>query len=558
MHMGQVYFSRDGKRRAIGGLLCEAVLLVVGMTVLAAGDTPGRPGLALGRLEEISEPILDAAATHSATLTLEECIRRGLANNLDIRIGSYDPAIQMTDVVRAEAAFDAVVFATGQADIVDQANFDTGYFERSTTTSSGTRVERIPTDPYDDTHDYNYSAGLRKRLPTGSQLEIAQLFRRYRNYADDDNSYYYNPFNQSLMQVQLRQPLLRDFGLEVNRASIVMARNNYRFSRQQFHLLVIETAQEIESYYWQLIVARQQYKVFEALFYEAQTTLEKLQARRAQDTNTELLTQTQALMARAKASMVSSRNSIMDQQVLLLESMNDPNLNVMKNWEIIPGDLPTKEPYAVDYAASIEMALQRRPEIMAQRIRMESADIAVGAARNQILPRLDLYARQQYSGAGTGSRESWRNEWEGDTVNSSLGLSLEYPLGNRDAEAFLQRKQKEKKQETARLDSIREQIVTDVKISLDAVVHSQEEINERTQAAQAEINTLEAFYAQISAATGTTPEFLDRTLRSQERVASALLELAHIVHRYNLAIMNAQRSQGTLLQYDNIKLEEAP
>ena len=55
------------------------------------------------RVEEIRRPV-------QMSLTLDEAIRTALEHNYDIEVASFDPAIQTTRVVEAQAAFDATFF----------------------------------------------------------------------------------------------------------------------------------------------------------------------------------------------------------------------------------------------------------------------------------------------------------------------------------------------------------------------------------------------------------------------------------------------------------------
>ena len=171
---------------------------------------------------------------------------------------------------------------------------------------------------------------------------------------------------------------------------------------------------------------------------------------------------------------------------------------------------------------------------------------------------MDLIARQEVSGAGSNDNSAWERQWHGDAIDYGVGLTLEIPIGNRGQLASLRRAKAEQRQEQARLKSIREQILADVRIAAHDLTHAYQEVNEQRKIAQAEAYTLQAYEAQEDAETGTTPGFLDRKIRAQERFANALLTLAQNISRYNIAIMDLQRAQGSLLRYDNIKIGEAP
>ncbi len=83
-------------------------------------------------------------------LTLEEVIHRTLAANYTIQTVAYNPAIETTRVVEAEAAFDAVFFTNIQKNKVNRP----------------TGSELFATDS--DT--FNLTTGVRKLLPSGMQV----------------------------------------------------------------------------------------------------------------------------------------------------------------------------------------------------------------------------------------------------------------------------------------------------------------------------------------------------------------------------------------------------
>jgi len=509
--------------------------------------------LSWDEVKNAAQPFLDRTERQVIHLELSDCITRALENNLDIRIGRHDPAIKMTDVIDAEAAFDAVLFSSAQFQNIDQANIETGFFTRTIETASGSRQIRVPTEPYTRNQDYNYALGLRKRLPTGATLELAQRLRRFRT---NETGLYLNPFYEYSFDLELRQPLLRDFGIDLNRASIEASRNNYRISKQQFHLLVIQTTAEVESNYWQLVFFRQRVKILENLLNQAQSTLARLEERTVLDAGSGVIARNRGLIERARADLVTARSDVLQQQDQLLETLNDPNLPLHNEWEIIPTDQPATAPYLVDRSQALATALKMRPELIAQQLQTDTAGIALGVAQNQLLPRLDLIARQEATGAGADHNLAWDGQQHTNTINYVLGLSFEVPLGNRAARAALVKAQREQQQTILKLASFREQIAADVSISVHTLENTFDEIAVRQKAGVAEADTLLAYLVQEDAEARVTADFLNRKLDAQERLARAHIVTAQTIFRFNVAIIDLQRAQGTLLRYNNIKLAE--
>ena len=511
-------------------------------------------------LEQIyrqTEQLLDDPNRDVVELTLQECLQRALHNNLDVRVGGYDPGIRQLDIVSAEAAFDAVLFGSGQFDLTDQANIESGFYNQTILSDGGDRIRRIPTAPFVNAHDYNYLMGLRKLLPTGATIQVAEQLRRFRDLTDE-NALFRNPFYEFGLQLQIRQPLLRDFGVEVNEANIQATRNNYQISRQQFQLLLIRTASDVETNYWRLFSSRQTVKILEDLVRSSGKSLERIRRRYPLDTQSLNIERTLAVIKRAEANLVSAENALLQRQELLLQSLNDPDLPLEKGWEVIPIDQPTEVPYETDERQTRQTALQHRAEIIAQRYRLDTSGLAEQVARNQRLPRMDLFYQQEISGAGDSYDSSWKQQWQNETVNHVFGLSFEYPLRNRSAEAAFGQAQRRRQQENLTLKNIQEQVLTDVNTSVLNLRNTFREIAKRMEAAEAEKNVMlnHLAYEESGQRNTMTPEFLNLKLNTDERLANARISAIQSLIEYNLAIMNMQRAQGTLLRYNHIDIAE--
>jgi len=526
--------------------------------VIAADDNGVRPlhQLTLANVLEVSEPLFADRGFESRPLSLQECLYRALANNLDIRISAYEPAIKMADISEAEAAFDAIVFGSAQVTVTDRVNSDSVL--ENQLVQVGNELETIPAPafPFVNTHDYQYAVGLRKRMPQGGIVELTQMLRRFRNLRADELDLSFSPFYEYALQLQLTQPLLRDFGIDVNRATINVRRNTYRASQQQFALSVISTVAEVENNYWSLVLARQRVKVLSALFGEADLSLRRMLARTDLDVSADVVYQNKELIKRTQAALVAARNEVQSQQDRLLESLNDPNLPLEEQIELLPVDLPSVEPYHMDRTEALQTALQIRPEIISQRYQRDTAEIIVGVAENQTLPRLDLLAQQEMTGAAESYDSAWDQQWRSDTINYLVGVSFEWPIANRAAVAALKRARYQYQQQDSRLESVKQQVLADVTISLNTLENKHKETVHRTHAVEAGRNTLDSYLALERTDAKISPAFLDRKLNSEERLANSLLAAVQAIYQYNIAIMNLHRAQGTLLHYNNIKLSE--
>ena len=65
-----------------------------------------------------------------------------------------------------------------------------------------------------------------------------------------------NPEYFSNITLEMRQPLLRGFGIDYNQAFIVIAKNDRRISHLAFKRQIRDTLLQVEELYWRLVQAR--------------------------------------------------------------------------------------------------------------------------------------------------------------------------------------------------------------------------------------------------------------------------------------------------------------
>ena len=202
------------RSRRLSVVGCALVMLSAVVTLVqAVGDGSGdeeqeRISLSMEVVRQVNDPLLADEGRVPVILSLQECIHRAMLHNLDLKIEAHAPAIRLSDVVQAEAAFDAVLFGSAEYASQDRANMESSADERDTLTDQGQWVTtRFPTDPFDTSHDYKYSMGVQRRLATGATVAIAESLRRYKNTVSaDDELLYYNPFYQYSLELSLNQP----------------------------------------------------------------------------------------------------------------------------------------------------------------------------------------------------------------------------------------------------------------------------------------------------------------------------------------------------------------
>ena len=492
--------------------------------------------LSTGRkIAELTEQRLaEIKRDNTVYLSLAECVRRALANNLTIRFEGYSPAIETTRIVEAEAQFDPQVFFNFTE---NKQNAPSGVPEIDGTTT--------------DTRSIN--AGLGKLLATGAAVQAGYSFSR----VDTDLSAQVgtlDPAYTNNYALEIRQPLLRNFGIDFNRAQIRISRNNHEISVERFRRQAQDTLLEVESRYWELVQARRRVSIVAEVLAQAEALLDTVQKRVIFDSIPAQIPQTEARVAERQAEYVRAKAAVRDAEDQLKNALNDPQLNAAEDLEIVPTDNPVLEPMVVDTLAELQTALENRSELHEAELQIKNAHIALGVARNQALPRFDVTFRTTFNSLGSNPDDAWDKLNAADFIEYMVMLEFEWPIGNRGPRAAVRRARLEQSQALVGLKRVTEEIILSVNRAARDLQTSFNEIMPNIQQAQASAEFIRMLELRKETMDANT---LNTIFGSQESLAAARVRLLQALVGYNTAIVNLERSKGTLLKYNNVVLAEA-
>ena len=300
----------------------------------------GKNQAVIASLERFLERIDTIRRDRQVRLTLEAVIRTALSHSYAISVESHNPAIETTRVVEAEAAFDALFFI----DVVKRIEDKPSASELSST----------------DLDFFQLSTGIRKLLPTGMQVSGTYLMQRTKTALSFQQL---NPAYFNSLELSLRQPLLRGFGIDYNRSVIRVAKNNRRLSDLAFFRMVQDTVHQVETLYWRLVQARREVVIATRTLADFERIYDWLVARRDFDVMEVQLQATKANLEQSRAEFIVTHAAVADAVDALIAAINDPNLNLAEDIEIIPEDFPFLDPLSIDRLAEVQTALEQRPEI---------------------------------------------------------------------------------------------------------------------------------------------------------------------------------------------------
>jgi len=483
--------------------------------------------------EETKELIKEVERDRQFRLTLADALRRALLNNYQIKVDGYAPAISTGQIVQAEAAFDAAFFGNINRNNTDRPTPSQLVASQTDTTT--------------------LTGGIRKLLATGAQVSLTQTMGRI-----DNPGFQFQVLNPAYTQnfiAEIRQPLLRNFGIDFNRAQINIRKNERRINEELFRQRVIEILNNTESAYWQLVAARRDVVISAELLAQARMTYEQIKARSDFDAYKTLLYRSEANVKRQEFLYIDVKNRVRNSEDQLLNLLNDRELPLSADYEIIPVDGPTINEIVRDRFAAVEIALQRRPEIVQTRHAVDNARIGLGVAKNQALPQLDLIYRATWNGLGDDADNAFDQMSTSNFIDQFVGIEFLWFFGERGERAGIRIASLQQSQTVLRYKQALDNVITDCRVALRNIETNYEQLGPSYQGVIAASENLRSLQERQE---NKSPPQLDTILNAQIALADGRRALLQSAVNYNIALVDVERAKGTLLEYNNIVVEEQP
>ncbi|MHC4508239.1 MAG: TolC family protein [Planctomycetota bacterium] len=414
---------------------------------------------AVGTVEIAADP---NTGRRRFTLTIEQAVARTLANSPEIRVVSFDPSIAEQDITRAASEFDVAAF--GRLNFEQEDNPSNSIFQPG------------------QSDDRTVESGIKQKGVTGAEWALSYaLTRSWDDLTGRTLPTRYEP----ILAFQLKQPLLRDAGREVTLAGVSIARLNYKIAMIGFRQKAEDTAAEVISAYWELLQARRDVEIQRALLERTVETLTKVQGRREIDATDVQIKQAEAFAKTREAALLQTDKAVIDAQDTLVRLLADSQLNMLDEFEIVPASEASMEAKPLERAELLETAMQTNPAIQQAKMAVDIAEINIRVAENQDMPRLDLVASARTQGLARGPENANDRLGTGDFVSYGVGLSLEYPLGNRQRDAELLQRKLERRKAISSLQNTADQVALLAKERIRSVETNFSEIQIQEDAVEA-------------------------------------------------------------------------
>jgi outer membrane protein len=458
-------------------------------------------------------------------LTIEQAIVRALANSPEIRVVSFDPSIAKQDITKAAAEFDVTAF--GRVNYEQDDNPVNSIFQ------SGQSDVRL------------LESGIKQKGITGSEWSLSYvLSRSWDDLATRSLPTRYEP----ILAFQVKQPLLRDAWEQTNLAGVNIARLNHDIAVLGFRQKAEDVSTQVITAYWRLLQARRNFEVLQKLLERTLETLTKVLGRKEIDATDVQIKQTEASAKSREAILLQAGRAVIDAQDALLRLMADPQISLLDELEIIPQTAPAEMTAELEQSEILGQAMKKNPVMQQARVAVAVADINIRVAENQEMSRLDLVASSRLQGIAQGQGQSQDNFNRGDYVSYAVGLSLEFPLGNRQRQAELLRRRLERRKAVSTLQNLADQVAIQAKERIRLIETNLAEIQIQADAAEASKIHLQAVEDSEPVRERLTPEFLLVKLQAQAALADAQRAEIKAIADFNISLAELAQTMGTVLE----------
>lgn len=524
------------------GTILQSLGVLVGPTIASAAGDGGGSGAAAGQAEE----------GETVPLSLRESVFLALRNNVEIRIERMNPQIREEELKKEEGAFfyPRVSFEVSNA----QASKPAG------TVLAGSDVV--------ETESFDFNTGIKSRMPTGGLLSLD-----FKNKRLESNSAFQIlvPQYTSDLALTLVHPLLKNFGVGVNKTKLKVTRNTLDLSKHQLQVVVTNIVSEVQQTYWNLMLATTDLEVRRRSLEFAQLLERRAEAMVAAGRLPAMaILQAKIGVKEREIDLLAGENAFKDAQAQLKALLNFGRDAERTKRTIVPLDRPPFEVKVVSLNETLKVALERRPELAQAKLDLDNKQLLRKLAKNQMLPDLNFVGSVGFSGlAGTpnpqtqtiieavqgpnpfqgGYGDALERLFSGDFFSYNVGVTLEVPLGGQTTSDY-RKTRLEVEKSTFFLQTLQKRITLEVETAVrgvEAALKAVEGARALKELAQRRLQM-----AQEGFELGVMP--LTAVLEAQKDLAVAERNEMKAIVEYNRVLILVDKVTGATLERFDIVL----
>jgi outer membrane protein TolC len=388
--------------------------------------------------------------------------------------------------------------------------------------------------------------------------------------------YTYNPILNSSLGFTITQPLLRGFGIALNRRFINIAKNNGKIADLVFQQQAIDTVAGIARLYTDLVSLNEDVKVKREAVRLAQRLYDDNRDKVNQGTLAPIeVTRAQAQVAVSQQALISAEGLVQQQELIVKTAITRGGLGnpAIRAARIIPTD-----PITVPETESVRPvedliadAVRNRPDLAQAGIQVQNSQISLKGSFNALRPELDVVGTMQNGGLsgvvdpaalaltpgattypggyGTALGQVFKNNFP----TYSIGVQLNLPLRNRIAQADAVRDQLQLRQTQVRRYQFEDQVRLEVADAYVAMQQAQAAYQAAVQSRILQEQSVDVEQATFDVGLATNYLVIQyQTLLAQARSTEVAARGA-----YAKAKLALDRATASTLDVNHVSIQEA-
>jgi outer membrane protein TolC len=351
------------------------------------------------------------------------------------------------------------------------------------------------------------------------------------------------------------QQMLNGFGFAVNRALIKVAENEQKIERESFHQQVNAALAAAKNAYWDLVAARESVRAAESALGAARQLASDNQKQLDAGTMAPLDVATaQSQAAASQRDLIIAQTNLQNAE-LQLKTMFSKNLDEpLASATIEPTDGFPDPSQAIlpSLREATAIAMANRPEVPVAEGNIKSQKDAMPFIRNALTPNVNVFALVTtvglYNVFGTSLWESIRFKYP----EVAFGVTVSFPIRNRQAQADEIRSRLEMNQSQDTLVRAKSQIEVDVQNALIGLTNSNAQVRAAMEAVRSAKETLDGQQKKLAAGLATP---YDVVLAQRDWLTAQLAEV-QARDSYAKAKVAWDQALGVTLESSNVSLDD--
>jgi outer membrane protein len=530
------------RRARIGAIAC--VLATV--SVSAFGQI-GQSTIAGAVVDAAAQAASQSPTETAKRLSIDEAVKLALEQNLGIRIQRFDPQIQDYGIAQARSFWSPQL----------NTNFSRQSQSQASTSSLSGGASSI------DNGTFATGVGLSQTLPWGTTYSADWNSARFTSTNLFNN---FSPQISSNLNVQITQPLLRNFSMDQIRQQVANSKKLRELSDIQLDAVVLQTSRSVKNAYWDLSYAIDNLKAQQESLKLAEQSLSDNKKRVEIGTLAPIdIVQAQAEVASNEERVIVAEAAIKRAQDNLRALILDPSTPDFWTTSFQPTDAAPFQEQAVDMDAAVRNALDKRSDLRSAKNSIQRSDVDIRYLRNQILP--DVSAQATYITRGVGGVQLTPVDFNsiagggivgnraviadrsfgtvlGDVLQSAypdwtVGVSITYPLGTNTAQANLARARLQYQQSETQLKNLQMLVGTQVREAARNVQTNQKRVQSARASRELQEKKLEAEEKKLAA--GMSQSFF--VFQAQRDLSQARTTEIQAIADYNKSLVDFETVQ---------------